>query len=223
MRFPISPAEQNRIEQRAVASIATYESIKAKIDRGVNRQLEGDKEVSEGLKEMIATKAYLKHYKNIAAFAEAEYGKSRDWVYDRVKSHIPNADQESTQTIAVLTKTVAPSDGVAYLPSKPESQFLINIQSSAEAEKPTVHSADEESQPNLNNNGHDTQAKPKENGKPKCFLAIWKELEESLFGRALNRLDELNRQCPNPKLHAQLIAQAKCCIDLIEKWRDSIK
>jgi hypothetical protein len=84
-----------------------------------------------------------------------------------------------------------------------------------EDEKPAVHSADEPA-----TSGH---AKPKENGKPKSRLAIWSELEQTLFGRAINRIDELNRQCPNITLHAQLIAKAKACLDLLEQWKAAVK
>lgn len=65
--------------------------------------------------------------------------------------------------------------------------------------------------------------KPSENGKPKHSLAIWRELSETHFGRALNRIDELNRQCPNPKLHTELIAADKRCITILEQWRQELK
>lgn len=89
MNFPRTSAELNIAAAKVTAPLSTYESIKAKIDRGINRQAEGRKEVADGIKEMITTKAYLKHYKTVAAFAEAEYGKSRRWIYDMISECIP--------------------------------------------------------------------------------------------------------------------------------------
>lgn len=80
-------------------------------------------------------------------------------------------------------------------------------------EKPAVQAATPE------------QMKPKphsENGKPKHLLAIWRELEESHFGRALNRIDELNRQCPNAKFHVELIAADKRCLAILDQWKQHI-
>lgn len=65
------------------------------------------------------------------------------------------------------------------------------------------------------------RAAPTENGKPKKSLAIWREIEETLFGRALNRLDELNRLCPNSSAHSKLIAQVKSCMAILDSWKQS--
>ena len=63
------------------------------------------------------------------------------------------------------------------------------------------------------------RAKPNETGKPKKSLAIWAEIEGSLFGRALNRLDELNRVCPNPAMHSWLITHVKECMAKLDQWK----
>lgn len=63
------------------------------------------------------------------------------------------------------------------------------------------------------------RATPTENGKPKKSLAIWAEIEGSLFGRALNRLDELNRVCPNPAMHSWLITHVKECMAKLDQWK----
>ena len=96
---PLSPGDiQARIKppaiiQPAVAPIGDYERIKAKIDQGVKMQTQGEDLVADGLKEMVATKAYLKKYNSIAAFAEHEYGQTRDWVYGQIRNRLP---QETT-------------------------------------------------------------------------------------------------------------------------------
>lgn len=92
-----------------------------------------------------------------------------------------------------------------------------------EPEKPRVKTADEV----ISENGHvgpvKPQAKPKENGKPKIQLSLWKEIEESLVGRAINRADELNRHCGNPVLHAEFILTMKTALKVLEAWKASIK
>lgn len=91
-----------------------------------------------------------------------------------------------------------------------------------EPERPRVKTADEV----IAENGHVEPVKPQartENGRPKNQLAIWKEIEESLFGRALNRVDELNRQCPNSKFHGEIISWTKNCMRILEAWRESVK
>lgn len=91
-----------------------------------------------------------------------------------------------------------------------------------EPEKPRVKTADEV----IAENGHVEPVRPQartENGRPKNQLAIWKEIEESLFGRALNRVDELNRQCPNSKFHGEIISWTKNCMRILEAWRESVK
>ncbi len=86
-----------------------------------------------------------------------------------------------------------------------------------EDEKPAVHSADEvKAKPA--SNGH---VKPIKNGTPKRLLPIWGELEVSL-GRCLNRADELNRHCPNRRLHAEFIMESKSAMEVLEKWRASV-
>lgn len=62
----------------------------------------------------------------------------------------------------------------------------------------------------------------KESGKPKVSLAIWTELEHG-YGRLLNRVDELNRQCPNSSMHRDLINQTKSCMDVLAEWKSMVK
>lgn len=92
-----------------------------------------------------------------------------------------------------------------------------------EPEKPAVHSADEKKQdePKPHTNGHGSRKS--ENGKPKQLLAAWREMEESLIGRAINRTDELNRLCPNPQMHARLVASLKASLLILEQWKQSVQ
>lgn len=64
--------------------------------------------------------------------------------------------------------------------------------------------------------------RPAEAGKPIHLLAIWTEIE-GLYGKALNRLDELNRFCCNPASHALLISGTKKVMGDLSKWRESVK
>lgn len=93
-------------------------------------------------------------------------------------------------------------------------------------EKPAVRAATPEQMKRVEPQGPRSEVgptgKPSENGKPKHSLAIWKELSETHFGRALNRIDELNRQCPNPKYHAALIEAGKKCLAILEQWRQEV-
>lgn len=155
MRFPVSSSALNSQEQRAIVQVATYESIKAKIDRGINRQSEGRKEVQDGLREMIETKAYQKKYKTIAAFAEHEYGKSKTWIYEQIKAVIPEENEQGLSEVE--ESRVRKTDSVA---DKEHKESLAEV--TEEPEKPAVHSADEkpreEAKPQ--NNGHVKAAKP---------------------------------------------------------------
>jgi Protein of unknown function (DUF3102) len=63
---------------------------------------------------------------------------------------------------------------------------------------------------------------PKESGKPLFALAIWDELE-GLYGKALNRLDELNKVCRNPLAHAKLIGETKALMGQLSVWRESVR
>ncbi len=54
------------------------------------------------------------------------------------------------------------------------------------------------------------------------MLAIWSEVE-GLYGKALNRLDELNRLCRNPVCHALLIQTTKKCMGDLDEWREAVK
>lgn len=134
MRFPVSSATLNSTEQRATAQVGSYESIKAKIDRGINRQVEGRKEVSEGIKEMIESEAYTKKYKTIAAFAEHEYGKSARWITHMLAELIPATETNKPESAeppkptntpnkpasATVTNTSAPtSNGTPAKPKPP--------------------------------------------------------------------------------------------------------
>lgn len=100
--------------------MADYERIHAKIVRGVNRQIEGDKEVEDGLREMISSKAYLKHYKSIAAYAEHEFGKSKGWVYERIRIRLPITD--------VNKAPCAPADQVPNSTSNREEVALKKVE-----------------------------------------------------------------------------------------------
>lgn len=210
MNFPMTSAQLNAMEQRATVPIATYESIKAKIDRGINRQSEGDKEVAEGLKEMISTKAYLKHYKSIAAFVENEYGKSKSWLYDRIKTHLP-IEQSNISGIgqSILSSPASRLD-------KKESESLKRVEQAREEEpeKPHIRTATEV----LAGNG-EVKQKATDNGKPKWAMPVWRELEE-LFGRALNRIDEANHVWPDRAEHDGLIAATKECFARVERWHE---
>lgn len=151
MRFPVSSAALNQTEHKTIVQVGTYESIKAKIDRGINRQSEGRKEVQDGLREMIETKAYLKKYKTIAAFAEHEYGRSKNWVYEQLKALIP--ENECEKGLAIIeNERVLKNDSV---PDKEHNEELDSL-TNEEEEKPAVHSADEKTQ---------EQSKPRNNGK----------------------------------------------------------
>lgn len=61
-----------------------------------------------------------------------------------------------------------------------------------------------------------------ESGKPLYTLAIWAEIE-GLYGKALNRIDQLNQLCRNPVSHASLIAATKACMKGLDGWRESVK
>jgi hypothetical protein len=95
-----------------------------------------------------------------------------------------------------------------------------------EEEKPRVKTRDEVLADNAEKNGEPVvpQAPPKvkENGKPKSQLVIWREMEESL-GRLLNRADELNRICPGPVYHSQVLNGVKHCMGILEKWKAQVK
>jgi hypothetical protein len=64
--------------------------------------------------------------------------------------------------------------------------------------------------------------KPAESGKPLHMLAIWTEIE-GLYGKALNRIDELNRICSNPRAHGDLIKATKSCMLELAEWREGFK
>jgi hypothetical protein len=68
----------------------------------------------------------------------------------------------------------------------------------------------------------DVPVKKSESGKPVHLLAIWTEIE-GLYGKALNRLDELNRLCRNPSSHALLISGTKKLMVDLSGWRESVK
>ena len=95
-----------------------------------------------------------------------------------------------------------------------------------EDEKAAVHSSDEksESPSKPDTDGHLGPEPPKrsQNGKPKRDLVLWSEIE-GLLGKALNRADELNRLCPNPKSHDQFIWEVKACMQTLEDWKEAVK
>lgn len=135
---PLSQAELEArtkvipIVQTAVIPISDYDRIKAKIDRGVKLKIEGEDLVASGLREMIETKAYLKKYKSIAAFAEHEYGQTYDWVYDRIKRHLPTDEVDKAPPVK--------SQVGGNATHKQESEPL----KEEEPEKPHIKTADEE-------------------------------------------------------------------------------
>lgn len=126
---------------------------------------------------------------------------------------------------SALAQTTSPHADRTNPQDKKEEKALSQVEKAREVtpepekeedEKPAVHSADEKPQ----NNG---RAKPTENGKPKTQLSIWRELEETLLGRALNRADELNRQCPNRGWHDKVIDSVKSALWALEKWKESVQ
>jgi hypothetical protein len=67
------------------------------------------------------------------------------------------------------------------------------------------------------------ETKPAEKpGKPLHMLAIWDEIN-GLYGKALNRLDELNRLCRNPSTHSLLISGTKKIMGDLSQWREAVK
>jgi len=67
-----------------------------------------------------------------------------------------------------------------------------------------------------------TKATPSESGKPKAKLAVWTEVEHG-YGHLLPRIDELNRICPNPSMHRDLLNQTKSCMESLAEWRAMVK
>jgi len=63
--------------------------------------------------------------------------------------------------------------------------------------------------------------KPKA-GRQKKDPRIWKEIEQQL-GKALNRVDELHKQCPNKPMHLTLLRQIKQAMKTLEGWKESVK
>ena len=61
------------------------------------------------------------------------------------------------------------------------------------------------------------EATPK-SGQQKKDPRLWQEIE-GLYGKALNRTDELNRQFPHGNLHRKLIAETKMCMATLAEWK----
>ena len=56
-------------------------------------------------------------------------------------------------------------------------------------------------------------------GQQKRDPRLWREVE-GLFGKAINRVDALNKQYPNAARHRELIAQANACLKTLEAWKE---
>lgn len=57
-------------------------------------------------------------------------------------------------------------------------------------------------------------------GQQKRDPRLWKEIE-GLFGKAINRTDELHKQYPNAAMHKTLIGQAKECLKTLKAWKEA--
>lgn len=144
-------------------------------------------------------------YKSFTGWVLDKWGKSKSWAYSKMCEFAKELEDSVQKTGQNISKPQQNATSQNTTPPREDPP-----------EKPAVQAATLE------------QMKPKEapkhseNGKPKHLLAIWRELEESHFGRALNRIDELNRQCPNPKFHVELIAADKRCLVILEQWKQHI-
>ncbi len=200
-----------------VEQVNDYEHIKARIDNAIERQKDGRKALAVAIRDMLETKAYRTKYKTIAAFALHEYGKSARWLAIQLEELTAayTGDKEESEETPKSTDTHN-NDLEVGLKNMEKASALAEPEPPEEPEKPAVHSADEVK---VETNGH---TRPKENGKPKGQLALWGEME-TYCGRSLNRADELNRQCPNPRLHAQFIQHGNICMNILNTWKQETK
>jgi len=67
-----------------------------------------------------------------------------------------------------------------------------------------------------------SEGRPPKSGDQKRDPRIWGQIEEFL-GRALNRVDELNKQYPNTPMHKTLSMQIKQCMKTLKGWKESPK
>lgn len=158
-------------------------------------------------------------YTSFGAWVTGNWGKSERWAYKLMEAFvkIPSAQEVQKEDLTL------PDNQRVTSKNTPLSNKVVSLDNEEEDEKPAVRAATPEQMKRVEPQGPRSEVgptgKPSENGKPKHSLAIWKELSETHFGRALNRIDELNRQCPNPKYHAALIEAGKKCLAILEQWR----
>lgn len=149
----------------------------------------------------------------------------KTWVDACVPLNISARQADRLIQLEVSIRTECPN-----VDDKKEEKALSQVEKAREAtpepekeedEKPAVHSADEaKPEPaKPHTNGH----QPKQNGKPKTQLPIWKEIEDDLIGKAYRRVDDLNRVCPNPVHHKRLISALKMAHGILDEWRRDTK
>lgn len=202
----------------------TLEEIERLITSGLDHSQLQQSIISDLLTECHKTEAWRQgDYTSFVDWVEKKWGKSKSWAYEKMRDFakefensfqkVENSDDIKHHTASPLVEAKT-GERISFPPEDEED------------EKPAVHAATPEQMKRVEPQGPRSEigptGKPSENGKPKHSLAIWKELSETHFGRALNRIDELNRQCPNPKLHAALIEAGKKCLAILEQWRQEI-
>lgn len=207
MRFPVSSAQLNAAPPAIVEQAKDWRYYEQAI-------LHSEEHTGKLYREYKEGGAWKTQYKTWEA-ACVPLGKSR-----RQVDRLINDEVEISQN---RTECPKPAD-------KKEQKALSQVEKAREVtpepekeeeEKPAVHSADEKPQEEVkpHNNGH----QPKQNGKPKTQLPIWKEIEDDLIGKAYRRVDDLNRVCPNPVHHKRLIAALKMAHGILDEWRRDTK
>ncbi len=222
MRFPVTAASLNAMETNRPPAIVQQAQ---KTCAWYRQQYEENEKKHWAVQDALLANfkesgIWKSEFNTWGAACELLLGISQGRANERILRHKQSA----------LAQTTSPHADRANPQDKKEQKALSQVEKAREAtpepekeedEKPAVHSADEaKPEPaKPHTNGH----QPKQNGKPKTQLPIWKEIEDDLIGKAYRRVDDLNRVCPNPVHHKRLISALKMAHGILDEWRRDTK
>ncbi len=148
---------------------------------------------------------YKEQYATWNLCCEGVFGSSPDTVQKRIRRIEDKVMLETGHPCPVSTA----SQNEKALSMVEKAREIDDLKEAQEPEKPHIMTAPER----IASNGEvkPLPLKATDNGRPKYLLSAWRELQDA-YGRALNRVDEVNRIVPDKAEHDWLIATTKECM-----------
>ena len=205
----VRPAEQ---EQTPVALSTLAEQINAEHRQAVAALNDGLEHAHRGGELLRQAKAQCPH----GGFSEwlrknFEGSERTAQMYMRIAKRWPQIEEAKAQRIALLTYSGAIKLLTAPKPARKAELKKLERLEGSELRNVVVATG------SLVNVAEKPRPAPKP-GQIKADGRLWNEVESSL-GRALNRCDELHRQCPNANMHRRLLGQIKMAMDTLAEWK----